>query len=247
MTQVISDSAVNRRTRRRRSAPLIVFSGVDGAGKSTQVDLLFRALSEQGRRPVQVWARGGYTSGMLLLKQFLRSLAGNRLVPPSGQRTARHQAFARQRTRRWWLRLAILDLIRLYAVWARCQLFLGRPVICDRYLDDTLLDFQVNFPQEDVASWRLWRLATSVCPRPRLQLLMLIPLAEAEARSRKKSEPFPDTPEVRELRLTEYQQWQSSGQWQVLDGSQSVEQLARQVRQLVADGGTHSRKTVACA
>ena len=68
-----------QKPRRPNPTPLIVFSGVDGAGKSTQIELLEIELGEQGRSFVRCWARGGYTPLFTFCKRLLRRASGTRL------------------------------------------------------------------------------------------------------------------------------------------------------------------------
>jgi len=90
----------------------IVFSGLDGAGKSTQIELL-KKYFEQNQKPVLVfWSRGGYTPGFVLLKNILRIVSGKRL-PKSGHSEERDKAIANPNIQRVWLSIAILDLILL--------------------------------------------------------------------------------------------------------------------------------------
>jgi thymidylate kinase len=208
---------------------LVVFSGLDGAGKSTQIERLRARLREGGVEPVYVWSRGGYTPGFAALKGALRRLSRGRAVPPSGHSAQRAQALGRGRTRRLWLRLALLDLIWLYGVRVRWWRARGQTVICDRYLGDTLIDFTLNFPQENVAAWPLWRLLERVAPRPDAAFLMLIPVAESQRRAALKNEPFPDAPEVLEQRLRHYQAQAAAGHWQTLDGLRSIDDLAAEI------------------
>jgi hypothetical protein len=127
-----------------KQGSLIVFSGMDGAGKSTQIELLLERLRREGRNPVYLWSRGGYTPLFEKLKSLLRRLPG-RAVPPSGHNPARAQAFGKGWVRRTWLVLALLDLLRVYGVQVRWLRRRGRPVVCDRYVWDTLIDFLLTF------------------------------------------------------------------------------------------------------
>lgn len=215
------------------TASLIVFSGIDGAGKSTQIETLRIRIGQRGERAVSVWSRGGYTRGMTWLKNLMRSLSGRRLVPAAGPSPARTQALSRPLTRRWWLRLAILDLIWLYAVHIRVQRWMGRKVICDRYWQDTLLDFQLNFPQESVHTWWMWKILERLSPRPDAAFLMLVPLEESLRRSRQKNEPFPDGEERLAERLRSYKKWTADQYWNVLDGRRSAEDIAEEVESIV--------------
>ena len=51
---------------------LIEFSGLDCAGKSTQIDLLKKDLENGGLVVKVVWSRGGYTPGIMWLKNLVR-------------------------------------------------------------------------------------------------------------------------------------------------------------------------------
>jgi dTMP kinase len=209
--------------------PLVVFSGMDGAGKSTQIEQLVSKWRAEGRRPVRIWARGGYTPGMEWLKRTARRLLGRKVVPGPGPSAQRTQALSRSPVRRWWLRLAILDLMLLYGLAIRWWRLCGRPVICDRYWHDTELDFSLNFPQENVRNWRLWRFLRWVAPQPSYAFLMLIPVEESLRRSAEKNEPFPDSPEVLTMRYNAYRDWTFDEKWIVLDGRQSRDAVAHQI------------------
>ena len=52
------------------NANLISISGIDGSGKSTQLDLLKKYYEDLGFKVVYLWSRGGSTSGINKLKSF---------------------------------------------------------------------------------------------------------------------------------------------------------------------------------
>ena len=158
------------------SGAIVVFSGMDGAGKSTQIAALDRQLRQAGLRPLTLWSRGGYTPGMNWLKSLLRRVARGGM-PATGPSRERSQAFARPAIRRTWLWLAIADLGLLYGLWLRWKKAVGHVVICDRYLPDTQVDFALNFPEENVHRWWIWRILCRVAPQPDVAFLMTIPVA----------------------------------------------------------------------
>lgn len=182
---------------------LITFSGLDGAGKSTQIELISNWLDKQGVPAVRMWARGGYTPGFELLKRLLRRVSGKRLPPP-GNSTARQVQFNRPLISRIWLGVAMLDLAIYWGLFLRWQRFLGRAVVCDRYLDDTRLDFQKNFPKIAFERSFAWKMLSSISPRPDIALLLWIPVSESLRRSQLKSEPFPDDEQTLKWRLSAY-------------------------------------------
>ena len=215
---------------------IIVFSGMDGAGKSTQIETLRSALVAAGRRPVTLWSRGGYTPGINLIKSLMRRGSAGKVVPESGPSQSRTQAFQRPLVRRTWLSLAMIDLMLLYGGWVRMQKWAGRDVICDRFLEDTALDFQINFPRESVGSWWLWRILKAVCPIPDHTFLLLISVEESQRRSKLKDEPFPDSADVLATRLAAYKAWDGQGhnsgasRIHVIDGTCSIEEVSRTVQ-----------------
>ena len=208
---------------------LVVFSGLDGAGKSTQIDLLLTRLRQQGSDPAWIWTRGGYTPLFNAFKRVLRRLSPVPVLPKPGPSRRRSRMLANPKTRRVWLSLAMLDLLFVYGVRIRWWLQRGRPVICDRYLWDTWIDFRLNFPQERIDGWLLWRLLRKITPQPDITFLLLIPVSESRHRSQLKQEPFPSSAEELAQRLQVYELLAQAGQWQVLDGQRPVDDLAVEV------------------
>ncbi len=209
---------------------LIVLSGMDGAGKSTHIGRLHDQLVGRGRRVKILWSRGGYTPGMNLLKSMLR-LAGERAIPAAGPSRERTARFRRPWVRRTWLTLALCDLILLYGVGIRVWRWIGYDVLCDRYLQDTRLDFALNFPNERVATWWLWKLLCWTAPRPDAAFLLMVSVSQSQERSLRKQEPFPDSAATLQARWKAYRSW--TDEWYVLDGSRPLAAIAREMdRQL---------------
>ncbi len=219
---------------------LVSFSGLDGAGKSTQIDRLLATLKAQGRNPVYLWTRGGYTPLFSGLKSLLRSASRGRILPAPGPSRQRTQALAKPAARRTWLVLALLDLLWVFGVQVRWWNRRGRPVICDRYLWDTWIDFCLNFPGESVEEWRLWRILARIAPRPDVAFLLLLPVDESVRRSQLKGEPFPSSREILSSRLALYEQLlagrgpERKVAWHALDARRPVDDLAAEIGTAVA-------------
>ena len=211
---------------------LIVFSGIDSAGKSTQIESLVASLRKQGRSPIYLWTRGGYTSLFNSLKNLLRKFLG-RHIPPPGRNEKRKQVMHSKRVQKLWLIIALFDLLRVYTFQIRFWLWSGKIVICDRYLIDTLIDFKINFKNQNVERWFLYKLLLWASPQPDVSFLMLIPVEESIKRSGQKDEPFPDSPEILTKRLNKYQKLLNDKNWIVLDGLKSREELTFEIKQIL--------------
>ena len=77
-------------------------------------------------------------------------------------------------------------------------------IICDRYLIDTIIDFNIAYPNEKIENWILWKLLYKTALKPDFHFISTIPVNESVVRSKQKFEPFPDTPEVLKKRLKFY-------------------------------------------
>ena len=207
---------------------LITFGGLDGAGKSTQIALLTDYLAKSGRKPVYIWSRGGYTTLLQGLKALSRRLL-SRSLPPSGNSPQRSSALSKWWVRRLWLSLALLDLLWVYGVQIRWHRYRGRIVLSDRYLWDTAIDFRLNFPQEKLDDYWLWRFLGRISPEPDAAFLMLVTVEESVRRSEMKGEPFPDAPDSLRQRLACYQDLVPRVPFQVLDGSQPITTLFNRI------------------
>ncbi len=126
-----------------------------------------------------------------------------------------------------------MELLWLYVLQIRWWQYRGKDVICDRYIDDTLLDFQHNFAQEDVAHWWLWKTLCFLAARPRLYFLLLVPVEESVRRSQQKHEPFPDSVETLHWRLAQYERLAVRQQCLVIDGRRPLSEIAESIRKSV--------------
>ena len=216
---------------------LIALSGTDGAGKSTQIEALNAWLVETGLRPKLLWARGGYTPIFQVLKRLLRGISGRRL-PSAGRSGQRQQAMGRPRVARLWLRIAVIDLMLFWGAYLRLQQLLGRVVICDRYIDDTRLDFRRNFPTVAFEKMWLWRMLERVVPTPDAAFLLWVPVEVSMRRSKEKGEPFPDDEDTLTWRLEAYMDDSlfSPEQYVRLDGRRAVSEISEEIIGRIGEG-----------
>ncbi len=209
---------------------MIVFSGLDGAGKSTQIELLKRHYIENKYSVFVFWSRGGYTPGMEYLKKLLRKSKNHKIPAISGHTVERENSFSKPVVRKLWLSFAILDLIYFYSIYLRYKKLTGLKIICDRYFFDTIIDFKLNFPQENVEKWLLWKFMKFVSITPQKHFVLTIPVEESLRRSKLKNEPFPDTKETLEKRLKDYLMIADKNKYAIhIDGTKSIKEINKYI------------------
>jgi len=212
---------------------VIIFSGLDCSGKSTQIDLLDNKLSKNNEKSLVFWSRGGYTSGFQKLKDILRYFIG-KILPRSGKSAERDRAFSNSFIRRIWISIAILDLIFFYSIYLRFKYFLNFNIICDRYLMDTNIDFKLAYPNDKTDNWLLWRLLKYTAIKPDFHFVSTIPVSDSIIRSKFKFEPFPDSPETLDKRLDLYnKELLSNGNLVHIDGMKDVNEIKKNVFNIV--------------
>jgi len=212
---------------------IVSLSGVDCAGKTTQLDRLVAYLDRRGRRPTSMWYRPGYSAELDALRAAVRKLRPGTMPHVDSDRSGHQKAFANPRVRRTWLAMAMADSLMHYAVKLRALDLAGRTVVCDRYLDDAMMDMAFRFPE--LERWSQGALGTiaRISPRPRPAFLITLPYDEMLRRMAEKNEPFPDPPEIRDRRYAMYQDLARSGRYEVIDGTRSRDAIQAQIVEAV--------------
>lgn len=233
MMDSLSPLSRGKRREVQRGA-LIAFSGIDSAGKSTQIELLTRRLRNHAIDPVVVWTRGGYTENVNRLKSLARALSGKKGAGSHASHSDheyphRASTLPNRPRRLLWLVLAMLDLIWIYGIQFRWMRRQGRTIICDRYLWDTQVDFRVNFPEESIERWLLWKILAGIAPKPDAAFFLLVPIDTSLERAAQKERRHQEEPGILLLRLHEYEKLAQASGWPMLDGQYSPESLAREI------------------
>ncbi|HKN37015.1 MAG TPA: hypothetical protein VJX16_27540 [Terriglobales bacterium] len=152
------------------SKPLLIsFSGIDGAGKSTQIDRLHSRLSQAGASVTRLT----FWDNVAFMSQFRagvshKFLGGEQGIGAPGRRVARND----KNDRRWYLTLArsplyLLDVLSLRRVVARARAARSDVIIFDRYIYDQLAHVPDCWMGRAYVQWLL-----KLAPKPSIAYLL---------------------------------------------------------------------------
>jgi thymidylate kinase len=216
--------------------PVIAIGGMDRAGKTLQRRGVLELLEERGQAPVSRWMRAGYTRHLEAVKRALRRLGGRKPqadpadAEPAGRYPRRAEHFRSGVRRRLWIRLALLDLLWIFAVDARRLRRRGHAVVFDRGLEDARVDFRVNFPGDRVERSLLWRLLERFALRPDATFVLLIPVEESLRRAAASRRRRRELPEALARRREAYEEICARGAAEAIDGCRPPAEISAHLR-----------------
>jgi thymidylate kinase len=147
---------------------LITFSGLDGSGKSTQIDNLRLYLRRRGLTVMVV----AFWDNVVVLSRFREAFVHKVYGSEQGVGSAGHPVHRRDKNvRKWYLNLArcglyLLDALNLAMVIANARRSHADVLIMDRYIYDEL----ANLPPSVTKAWA--RMIRYLVPRPDIAYLL---------------------------------------------------------------------------
>ena len=165
---------------RPRPASLVCVCGIDGSGKSSHAEALRDAL-ECCEVPVRVvWMRGGYSALGEGIKRLARRSSSR--VPRAGDTSAKTLVYRGGALRWAWAWWVAFEQVALALLRVRLARRLGRTVVTERYVPDTLVDLAQRFGDTRFAERAPGRFLRRFTPEPDLILLLDLDGATAFAR-----------------------------------------------------------------
>lgn len=201
---------------------VVSFSGIDGCGKSTQIEIISSKWISQGVKVKIIWARPGSTPCLLLAKKIYRTVF--RSAPKVGRSQERTRMLKSSYMGKLWLYLSMMEIVVIYAIITRLYAFLNYRVLCDRNFADSLIDYEVMLGKRYYDT-KFGRIMRNICSAD-VSVLFDITIAESEKRCADKYEPYPDLPEEKKHRHNLYQKYKSTYSDITIDGELPKQEIA---------------------
>jgi len=196
---------------------VISFSGIDGCGKSSQIEIITDRWDTKRVKYKVIWARPGSTPGLLLAKKIYRTVF--RSAPKVGRSEKRTNMLKSSNIGKLWLYLSMMEIVFIYAIITRLYAFMNYRVLCDRNFADALIDYEVML-EDQFYDTKFGRTMRSICSAD-LSVLFDISIEESDRRCIEKYEPYPDLPEEKKLRYNLYQKYKLTHAHFIIDGELS--------------------------
>jgi thymidylate kinase len=148
----------------RKRSLLLSFSGIDGSGKTTQVEMLENRLKQNGISTVRMWSRWRPLLSLPLL-QVLRWGGQLRVHKKDYLSTVEFQNPKNEGVASLWCFATQLENFLKTSLKISLPLALGRTVVCDRYTLDLLVDGMSDL-HDSPNKLRLGFKLLSLLPRP---------------------------------------------------------------------------------
>jgi dTMP kinase len=161
----------------------VCFIGIDGSGKTSHAKTLVKSLKRKGIKCKYVWGR--WTPFLLkpfeiLLKKFY--LKSKKIDCNNYDEYVREKRriIGNYKLALIWEYLVLLDYCIQVLLKVRLPLLLGKTIICDRYIYDTLVDLTIDFDFSGEEAGEIFTSRfLSLFPKPSLILLLDVPEAVA--------------------------------------------------------------------
>ena len=163
---------------------IVSFSGIDSAGKTTQINLLCNYCQNQEIKVKRVWSKARGTPGVLWLKELIRK---DKAMNESEKLQYRKEVFNNPQKKRLLYIASMLDLCWYWGIYLRILNVVNSVVICDRYLWDTYVELHKDFKGINVENSFLWKIVQFLAPKPQKSFVFIIPAEISLERDKQKN------------------------------------------------------------
>lgn len=201
---------------------VISFSGIDGAGKTTQINNLLEYCKENDLSCMRKWSKARGTPGIMFLKRLVRR---DKNMPTEEKLQHRNKVYQSGWKKKLLLLGSLLDLCWYWGIYFRHLKKKFDILILDRYIWDTYVEVSTEFGIDSLKKSLLWRIVNKVALKPTFSVLLEISPEESLRRDFLKCEITTDALQLKEDKISIYLDLKAQNSWNVIiDATQSVEQ-----------------------
>ena len=202
---------------------ILSFSGIDSAGKSTQVKLLSQYCKDHKISNKTVWSKARGTPGIVFLKSLVRR---DKQLDEKKKAEYRRNIYRNDNKAKLLYCLSLLDLCWYWGVYCRILGCIKRVLICDRYLWDTYVELKCDFPSINIDRSILWRLLKKITPKPKVSFVFVVPAEVSLARDQQKDADGIESIERKIEKINNYLDCLKKGCWtNEMDGLKTIDAL----------------------
>lgn len=208
---------------------IVSFSGIDSAGKTTQIDKLTAYIEAHKIKYAKRWSKARGTPGVELLKSLVRK--DNPKEQSDAERVAaRREVYKSKKKQKLLFTASMLDLCWYWGVYFRLLNMTHRYLICDRYLWDTYVEMKHDFYSIDIDHSFLWKAVKFLAAKPKVSFVFIIPAELSLERDLQKGTDGTEDIERKKSKINVYMHLVEQGRWtNVMDGTKSREALHQEV------------------
>ncbi len=210
---------------------VVSFSGIDGAGKTTQITRLEAYCTQHNICYTKKWSKARGTPGIMFLKNLVRR---DKKMDTEAKLEYREQVYKNGWKRKVLLTASLLDLCWYWGIYFRILRRKCPLLILDRYIWDTYVEVSTEFGIENLKDRLLWKLVKAVAMKPDKGIILTIPAEESLRRDMLKGEITTDSLEFKKNKIGIYTMLMEQNCWNVvLDATATVEQTFAEICQAI--------------
>lgn len=212
---------------------IVSFSGIDSAGKTTQIEMLCKELERRSISFVRKWSKARGTPLVEWLKSLVRKERQENLSDAE-KVSNRQEVYKSPRKQKLLFAASMLDLMWYWGIYFRILGWTHKLLICDRFIWDTYVEMKHDFYSVDVDKSILWKLVTWITPRPKVSFVFVIPAELSLARDLQKGTDGTENIERKISKIALYMKLVEGGKWtHRMDGTRTREELHQDVLKIL--------------
>lgn len=212
---------------------IISFSGIDSAGKTTQIEKLTAYFDGHSVNFVKRWSKARGTPGVEFIKNIFRKETQS---DKANKVAVRREIYKSPMKQKLLYIASMLDLCWYWGIYFRFLGLTHRYLICDRYIWDTYVEMIHDFYSINIERSILWKIVKFVSPKPKYSFVFVIPAELSLQRDLQKGTDGTEDIDRKKSKIKIYMSLVEQGRWSnVMDGTKTREYLHQQVLNIIGE------------